>query len=67
MAGRYIFGALSEWLPFVAPNILEYEDPTKKKCQTPVILGIGRLDSSCWDICSISLAQNYPFLLLGCR
>ena len=32
---------------------------------TPVILGIGLLDSSCLDICSISLAPNYPFLLLG--
>ena len=32
---------------------------------TPVILGIGLLDSSYLDICSISLAQNYPFLLLG--
>ena len=32
---------------------------------TPVILGIGLLDSSCLDICSISVAPNYPFLLLG--
>ena len=30
--GRYIFGALSERLPFVAPNVFEYEDPTNKKC-----------------------------------
>ena len=32
---------------------------------TPVILGIGLVDSSYLDICSISLAPNYPFLLLG--
>ena len=32
---------------------------------TAVILGIGLLDSSCLDICSISVAPNYPFLLLG--
>ena len=32
---------------------------------TPLIVGNGLLDSSGWDICSISLATNYPFLLLG--
>ena len=32
---------------------------------TLVILCIGLLDSSCLDICSISLAPNNPFLLPG--
>ena len=64
----YIWGFIKMTPPIFGPNVFEYEDPTNKKCYseyTPVILGIGLLDSSCLDICSTSLAPNYPFLLLG--